>query len=79
MNYVASQHFIANKNTFIKYCSLNSLIDDVRSIKDINKSKIFINIKKIRLIINMKDRKKEIIFNDVFYILKLLINLISQK
>ena len=77
MNYAAFQHFITNKKTFIEYRSLNSSIDNVRSIKNINESKIFINIKKIRLIINLRSRKKEIIFNDVFYISKLLINFIS--
>ena len=79
MNYVAFQHFIANKNTFIEYRFLNSLIDNVRSIKNINESKIFIDIEKIRLVINLKRRKKKIIFNDVFYILELFINLISQE
>ena len=58
---------------------MNLLIDDVRSIKSIDKSKILIDIKKIRLIINLRDRKKKIIFNNVFYILRLFINLISQK
>ena len=57
---------------------MNFSIDNVRSIKDINKSKIFIDIKKIRFIINLRGRKKKIIFNDVLYILKLFINFISQ-
>ena len=79
INCVVSQHFIANKNVFIKYRSLNPSINNVHSIKNINKSKIFINIEKIRLITNLKGRKKKIIFNNVFYIFKLFINLISQK
>ena len=79
INYAASQHFITNKNAFIKYRSLNSSINNVRSIKNINKSKILIDIEKIRLIINLRGRKKEIIFNDVFYISKLFINFIFQK
>ena len=79
MNCVVFQHFIVNKNVFIKYRFLNLLIDNVRSIKNIDKSKIFINIKKIRLVTNLRGRKKEIIFNNVFYILKLFINFISQK
>ena len=77
MNYVASQHFIANKNVFIKYYFLNFSINNVCSIKDINKSKIVINIKKIHFITNLKDRKKKIIFNDIFNISKLLIDFIS--
>ena len=79
MNCVAFQHSIANKNVFIEYRFLNFSINDVRSIKDINKSKIFIDIEKIRLITNLRDRKKDIIFNDVLYIPKLFINFISQK
>ena len=68
-----------NKDAFIKYRFLNFLINNVHSIKNINKSKIFINIKKIRLVTNLKNRKKKIIFNNVFYILKLFINFISQR
>ena len=79
MNCVAFQHFITNKNVFIEYRSLNSLIDNVYSIKDINKSKIFIDIEKIRFVTNLRGRKKEIIFNNVLYISKLFINLISQE
>ena len=37
---------------------LNPLIDNVRSIKDINKLKILIDIEKIRLVTNLKGRKK---------------------
>ena len=48
-------------------------------IKSINESKIFIDIEKIRLVINLRDRKKKIIFNNALYISKLFINLISQK
>ena len=79
MNCVVFQHFIANKDAFIEYRLLNLSNNNVRSIKNINESKILINIKKIRLITNLKDRKKKIIFNDVFYISELLINFISQK
>ena len=57
---------------------MNFSIDDVRSIKDIDESKIFIDIKKIRFVINLRDRKKKIIFNNVLYILELFINFISQ-
>ena len=57
---------------------MNFSINDVRSTKNIDESKIFIDIKKIRLVTNLRDRKKEIIFNNVFYILELFINLISQ-
>ena len=64
---------------FIKYRSLNFLINNVRSIKNINELKILINIEKIRFVTNLRDRKKKIIFNDVFYIPELFINLISQK
>ena len=53
MNYVAFQHFIANKNAFIEYRFLNFSIDNIRSIKNINESKIFIDIKKIRLVTNL--------------------------
>ena len=79
INCVVSQHFIANKNTFIEYRPLNPSIDDVRSIKNINESKILIDIKKIRLITNLRGRKKKIIFNNALYIPGLFINLISQK
>ena len=79
MNCVIFQHFIANKDAFIEYYSLNSSIDDVYSIKNINKSKIFIDIEKIRFIINLRGRKKEIIFNDVLYISELFINFIFQE
>ena len=79
MNCVISQHFIINKNVFIKYRFLNFSINNVYLIKNINKSKILIDIKKIRFITNLKGRKKKIIFNNVFYISKLFINLISQK
>ena len=79
MNCVVFQHFIANKDAFIEYRFLNPSINNVRSIKDINESKIFINIEKIRLVINLKDRKKKIIFNDALYISKLFINLIFQE
>ena len=58
MNCVVSQHFITNKNAFIKYRLLNLLINNVRLIKDINELKILIEIKKIRLATNLKDRKK---------------------
>ena len=68
-----------NKNAFIEYRPLNFLIDDVHSIKSINKSKILIDIEKIHFIINLKNRKKEIIFNDALYISELFINLISQE
>ena len=77
INCVVFQHFIVNKDAFIKYRFLNFSINNVRSIKSINKSKIFINIKKIRLVTNLKGRKKKIIFNDALYISKLFINLIS--
>ena len=79
MNCVVSQHFIANKNAFIEYRFLNPLINNVHSIKNINESKIFIDIEKIRLITNLRGRKKKIIFNGVLYISKLFINLIFQK
>ena len=79
MNCVAFQHSIANKNAIIEYRLLNLLINDVYSIKSIDKSKVFIDIEKIRLVTNLKGRKKKIIFNDVFYISRLFINLISQK
>ena len=68
-----------NKDVFIKYRFLNLSIDDVRSIKDIDESKILIDIEKIRLIINLRGRKKKIIFNDALYISKLFINFISQR
>ena len=68
-----------NKNIFIEYRFLNLSIDNVRPIKDINESKILIDIEKIRFVINLRGRKKKIIFNDVFYISRLLINFISQK
>ena len=55
MNCVVFEHFIANKDAFIKYRFLNSLINNVRSIKDINESKFFINIEKIRLVTNLRD------------------------
>ena len=58
---------------------MNSLINNVRSIKSINKLKILIDIEKIHFVINLRDRKKNIIFNNVFYISRLLINFISQK
>ena len=76
MNCVYSQYFIINKNLFIEYRFLNLLINNVYSIKEINNSKIFINIKKIRIIMNVKNRKKKLIFNNVLYILKLFINFI---
>ena len=79
MNCVAFQNFIANKDAFIEYRFLNLSINNVYSIKDINKSKILIDIKKMHFVTNLKGRKKKIIFNIVFYILRLLINLISQK
>ena len=78
MNCVVSQHFIANKDAFIEYRFLNPLINDVYSIKSIDESKISIDIEKIRFIINLRGRKKEIIFNNALYISRLFINLISQ-
>ena len=54
MNCVASQYFIANKNTFIKYRFFDFSINDVRSIKDINESKFFIDIEKIHLVTNLR-------------------------
>ena len=68
-----------NKDAFIEYRFLNFLINNVYSIKSIDESKIFIDIKKIRLVINLRDRKKKIIFNEVFYISELFINFISQR
>ena len=79
INCVVFQHFIANKDAFIEYRFLSFSIDDVRSIKGIDESKIFIDIEKIRLVTNLRGRKKKIIFNDVFYISELFINFIFQK